>query len=133
MHMMSLYGEHYSRRMKAFKTDCGNNMFCGIIMSDDIKDIERIAHIVYDAIFQNQSVAEIDGIVYPIVKTSKSKIRLIEYDGLSYIEQNPHKSSRWAEEAREGHRILWVMQGRRYLARIRDEKFLDLRKSKERD
>jgi hypothetical protein len=99
-------------------------------MSDDIKDIERIARIIYDAIFQNKSAAEIDGTVHPIVKTSKSKVRLIEYDGLSYIEQNPYKSSRWAEEARQGHQILWVMQGRRYLARIRDEKFLDLRKSK---
>jgi hypothetical protein len=130
MYIANLYREHTSRTMKAFKTDCGNNMFCGIIMSDDIRNIERIARVIYDAIFQNKSAAEIDGIMYAIVKTSKSKVRLIEYDGLTYIEQNPHKSSRWAEEAREGHRILWVMQGRRYLARIRDERFLDLRKSK---
>jgi hypothetical protein len=36
------------------------------------------------------------------------------------IEQNPKKSSEWAELARAGHRIAWVMRDGRYLARVVD-------------
>ncbi len=97
-------------------------------MSDEIEEVEEVARLVYDAIFQDVSSVEIGGEEYPIKKTSKSKVRLVEYDGLTYIEQNPHKSSQWGKEAQEGHQIMWVMRGRQYLARIRDGKFLDLRK-----
>jgi hypothetical protein len=97
-------------------------------MSNNSKDIEMTARIIYDAIFQDRATAEINGIVYPIKKTSKSKVRLIELDDLTYIEQNPYKSSQWAKEAQEGHQIMWIMQGRRYLARIRDGTFMNLQK-----
>jgi hypothetical protein len=99
-------------------------------MSDKTKEVEEVARLVYDAIFQDRATAKIDGEECQIKKTSKSKVRLVEYDGLTYIEQNPHKSSQWAKEAQEGHQILWVMRGRQYLARIRDGKFLDLRKKR---
>lgn len=36
------------------------------------------------------------------------------------IEQNPKKSSEWAERARAGRRIAWVMRDGRYLARVVD-------------
>jgi len=97
-------------------------------MSDDIEDIERIARIVYDAIFQGRPTVEIDGEVYSVKRTSKSKVRFIEHNGLTFMEQNPLKSSTWAKAAQEGHQILWVMRERQYLARIRDGKFLDLKK-----
>ena len=97
-------------------------------MSYDVEEIEKVAHAVYDAIFQDQSSVVINGVEYAIKKTSKSKVRLVQYEGLTYIEQNPHKSSRWAKEAQAGHKILWVMKGRQYLFRIRDGTFLDLRK-----
>ncbi|MHA2026718.1 MAG: hypothetical protein ACW98U_12530 [Candidatus Thorarchaeota archaeon] len=94
----------------------------------ETQEIEKIAHIIYDAIFQDESSVEIEGEVYPIEKSSKSKVRFVKYDNLTYIEQNPFKSSRWAKEAQQGHQIMWVMRGRQYLARIRDGKFLDLKK-----
>jgi hypothetical protein len=97
-------------------------------MSDEIEEIEEVARLVYETIFQNMPSVEIDGKEHQIKKSSKSKVRLVEYEGLTYIEQNPHKSSQWAKEAQEGHQIMWVMRGRQYLARIRDGKFLDLRK-----
>ena len=34
------------------------------------------------------------------------------------IEQNPRKSSAWAELARKGRRVAWVMRDGRYLARV---------------
>ncbi|RDE12190.1 MAG: hypothetical protein C4K48_10190 [Candidatus Thorarchaeota archaeon] len=97
-------------------------------MSDNTEDIERIARIVYDAIFQNRPSVEINGEAYSVKRTSKSRVRFIEHEGLTYMEQNKLKSSTWGKEAQEGHQILWVMRGRQYLARIRDGKFLDLKK-----
>ncbi len=43
------------------------------------------------------------------------------------IEQNPQKSSEWAELARAGRRVAWVMRDGRYLARVVDGEvtFLD--------
>ena len=36
------------------------------------------------------------------------------------IEQNPKKSSEWADLARSGSRVAWVMRDGRYLARVVD-------------
>ena len=36
------------------------------------------------------------------------------------VEQNPKKSSEWAEQARAGRRVAWVMRDGRYLARVVD-------------
>ena len=43
------------------------------------------------------------------------------------VEQNPKKSSEWAELARAGRRVAWVMRDGRYLARVVDGEvtFLD--------
>ncbi len=95
---------------------------------EEIDRIEDVASKIFDAIFDGLDAVEIEGEVYPITQTSKSKVRLVEKDGYTYIEQNPHKSSRWAKLAQDGHQIMWVMQGRRYLAQIKDGKFLNLKR-----
>jgi hypothetical protein len=41
---------------------------------------------------------------------------------------NMRARSKWAKMAREGHQIMWVMKGRRYLAQVRDGVFYDFRK-----
>ncbi|MHA1904207.1 MAG: hypothetical protein ACXADL_08130 [Candidatus Thorarchaeota archaeon] len=102
-------------------------------MSDEeerIDKLEGVATTVYEAIFEGLDSVEIDGNVYPIKQTSKSKVRLVERGGYTYIEQNPHKDSNWAKLARAGHKIMWVMQGRRYLAQMKDGKFLNLKRKK---
>ena len=38
--------------------------------------------------------------------------------GAVLVEQNPQKSSEWAELARKGRRVAWVMRDGRYLARV---------------
>ena len=38
--------------------------------------------------------------------------------GAVLVEQNPQKSSEWAELARAGRRVAWVMRDGRYLARV---------------
>ena len=84
----------------------------------------------YEALFNDQGTVDIDGKVYQLEYTSIQELRKFRIEGYNFIEQNPEKSSRWAEMAREGHQIMWVMKGRGYLAQVRDGEFYDFRKQK---
>lgn len=83
---------------------------------------------VYDAIFSDQPSIVIGGTTYFMDRTPRSKLRLFTLEGYTFLEQNPKKASHWAKLAREGHRIMWVMRGRRYLGQVRDGEFHDFRK-----
>ncbi len=51
----------------------------------------------------------------------RSRLRHVELPGdFTLIEQNPNKSSEWAELARSGRRVAWLMRDGRYLARVVD-------------
>jgi hypothetical protein len=71
---------------------------------------------------------ELEGERYA-VKTTKGKgLRIVtfragahEFDG---IEQNPQTSSRWAQLAREGKRIMQFSVNRRYVANVCEGKLL---------
>jgi hypothetical protein len=56
-----------------------------------------------------------------VKKFSRSGLRYMNLtEDLILVEQNPKKSSEWAELARQGHRIAWVMRNGEYLARVVD-------------
>jgi hypothetical protein len=56
-----------------------------------------------------------------VKKFSRSGLRYTELPGGAVlIEQNPKKKSEWAELARNGRRIAWVMRDGEYLARVVD-------------
>ena len=56
-----------------------------------------------------------------VKKFARSGLRHVSLpDGAVLIEQNPKKSSEWAELANRGHRVAWVMRDGRYLARVVD-------------
>jgi hypothetical protein len=85
---------------------------------------------IFDAIFEGKKNVIIDEIEYPINKFS-SGLKYVDIYGFRYIEQNTRKKSEWAKKAREGHKIMWIIKGRRYIAQIMDGKFTDLTKRKE--
>ncbi|MFX0047945.1 MAG: hypothetical protein ACFE8G_07230 [Candidatus Hermodarchaeota archaeon] len=85
---------------------------------------------IYNAIFQAKKSVEIDEILYPIKKFS-SGIRYIDLFGYRFIEQNKYKKSEWGQKAREGHKIMWIIKGRRYISRIMDGKYTELKKKSE--
>ena len=85
---------------------------------------------IFDAIFERKKNVKIDEIEYPINKFS-SGLKYVDIYGFRYIEQNTRKKSEWAKKAREGHKIMWIIKGRRYIAQIMDGKFTDLTKRKE--
>ena len=82
---------------------------------------------IYKAIFEDRKKVEIDEIEYSILKFS-SGIKYVDLFGFRFIEQNRKKKSEWGKKAREGHKIMWIIKGRRYLVRIMDGEFIDLKK-----
>lgn len=56
-----------------------------------------------------------------VARFKRSGLRYVNLpDGAILIEQNPQKQSEWAELARSGHSIAWVMRDGEYLARVLD-------------
>lgn len=92
-----------------------------------VENLREKALKAYEALFNDQDFVVIDGARYTLDYTSLQGLRKFQIDGLGFIEQNPDKGSSWAEKAREGHNILWVMKGRRYIAQVFDGEFRDLR------
>ncbi len=82
---------------------------------------------IFNAIFERKKLVEIDDIEYPIKKFSNG-VRYVDLFGYRYIEQNRNKKSEWGKKAREGHQIMWIIKGRRYIAQIFDGHYKDLKK-----
>ena len=82
---------------------------------------------IFNAIFEGKKNVEIDDVEYPIKKFS-SGIKYLDLFGYRFIEQNRRKKSEWGKKAREGHKIMWIIKGRRYLVRIMDGEYTDLKK-----
>ncbi len=97
---------------------------------DEEDKLETLALKVYGAFFEDAQAVEVDHTLHPIHRTSRTDVKYLSIAGYSFIEQNPEKPSRWGEKAREGHKILWVTKGRRYVARVMDRRFLLLGKRK---
>ena len=93
-----------------------------------VENLQSKALKAYDAIFNNKETVEIDGETYYLEYTSIQNLRKFNIEGYNYIEQNPDKGSNWAKMARQGHKIMWVMKGRGYIAQVRDREFHDFRK-----
>ena len=59
---------------------------------------------------------------------SRSGLRYVALEGDAVlVEQNPKKASEWAELARDGRRVAWLLRDGEYLARVVDGEvtFLD--------
>lgn len=56
-----------------------------------------------------------------VKRFQRSGVRYVELEGGAVlVEQNPKKKSEWAELARAGRRVAWVMRDGAYLARVVD-------------
>ncbi len=82
---------------------------------------------IFKAIFERKKSVEIDEIEY-LIKKFSSGVKYVDLFGYRYIEQNRNKKSEWGKKAREGHKIMWIIKGRQYMARIMDGEYSDLKK-----
>jgi len=92
-----------------------------------MEDLKSKGLKIYSAIFEKKTIVEIEEIEYPIKKFS-SGIKYVDLFGYRFIEQNRNKKSEWGKKAREGHKIMWIIKGRKYIARIMDGEYSDLKK-----
>ncbi len=71
---------------------------------------------------------ELDGKEFPVTYLRVKKLKMVEFDlgefHMAGIEQNPRTSSRWAELARAGKRIMQFRCGGRYIANVCEGKIL---------
>ena len=95
-----------------------------------MEDIKEKGLKIYNAIFEGKKIVEIDEVEYPLKKFS-SGIKYLDIFGYRFIQQNWKKKSEWGKKAREGHKIMWIIKGRRYMARIMDGEYTDLLKKSE--
>ena len=93
-----------------------------------MENLEEKGINIYNAIFQGEKTVEIDEIEYPIKKFS-SGIKYVDLFGYRFIEQNKNKKSEWGKKAREGHKIMWIIKGRKYISQILDGNYTELKKS----
>jgi len=91
----------------------------------DVENLEEYGMAIYNAIFAKKKSVVIEGTEHKIEKFS-SGVKYLDLFGHRYIEQNRNKKSEWGKKAREGHHIMWIIKGRRYIAQILDGEYKDL-------
>lgn len=73
---------------------------------------------------------------YPVRRTSRSKLREVDFKfedrALRGVEQNSDTNSRWAKLAREGKKVMQVLEHGRYVAVVVDGKTISYHSSRER-
>jgi len=92
-----------------------------------MENLKEISLKIYTAMVENNKNVELENVEYSIKKFS-SGVKYLDYFGYRFIEQNRQKKSEWGKKAREGHKIMWVIKGRRYMYQIFDGEFRELKK-----
>ncbi len=71
---------------------------------------------------------ELNGLRFPVRLTAKKHLREVDFrvgdEGVRGIEQNPQTTSRWAQLARKGHKVMQFLVRGRYFANVVDGKLM---------
>jgi len=93
-----------------------------------MKDLGELATKAYETIFNNKKSVEINGKIYRVRRTSSRGLRFLIIEGYTFLEQNPEKNSVWGNLAKDGHKILWIIEDGDYIGQVRDGVYHDLHK-----
>lgn len=87
---------------------------------------ETLISVWRQALVENATAVVLESGSYPVRRTSRSRLREVdfEFEGqrLRGLEQNPKTSSRWAQLAREGKKVMQFLIDRKYIANVVDGK-----------
>jgi hypothetical protein len=87
---------------------------------------ETLISVWRQALVEDAKTATLETRSYPVRRTSRSKLREVdfEFEGqrLRGLEQNPSASSRWAQLAGEGKKVMQFLIDRKYIANVVDGK-----------
>lgn len=74
------------------------------------------------ALVDGRARVELPGGGYTVTKTRARQLRTVDFDfgdwRITGIEQNPETSSRWAQLARQGQRVMQFSCGGRYIGNV---------------
>jgi hypothetical protein len=93
-----------------------------------IDDLKSKALQVFNSLFEGKEGVKIGDQNYPIKAYSPSGVRHVDISDYRFLEQNPKKNSHWAEKARNGDRIMWILKDWEYIGQVHNGKFKDFRK-----
>jgi hypothetical protein len=82
---------------------------------------------VFKALFEGKEEVKVNGQSYPIKTYSPSGVKHVDISNYRYLEQNPTKNSHWAEKARKGHKIMWILKDWEYIGLVHNGTFKDFR------
>lgn len=91
------------------------------------EDLKSISLKIFKALFKDKDQIIIDDKTYPIEKYSPSGIKHVDIENYRFMEQNPKKNSHWADKARNGHKIMWVLKDWEYIGQVHNGKYKDFR------
>jgi hypothetical protein len=81
---------------------------------------EALTSVWRQALVEKASTVELGGEKYAVRRTAKRALCQVDFnfDGrwLRGLEQNPETKSRWAQQARQGKRVMQFLEGGRYIA-----------------
>ncbi|HZQ20315.1 MAG TPA: hypothetical protein VFA90_16505 [Terriglobales bacterium] len=87
---------------------------------------ETLVSVWQQALADNARSVTLEGRTFPVRRTSRSRLREVDFQFKGYelrgLEQNPETASRWAQSARQGKKVMQVLQQRRYIAVVVDGK-----------
>src|SRR5439155_4690851 len=87
---------------------------------------ETLISVSQQALVENARSVQLENQSFPVRRTSRSRLREVDFQFGSYklrgLEQNPETSSRWAQLARQGKKVMQFLQQSRYIAVVVDGK-----------
>ncbi len=87
---------------------------------------EAMVTVWREALVENKAEVELDGQRFRVRATPKKRLREIDFvfegQTLRGLEQNPKTESRWAQLAREGHKVMQFLDAERYVGNVVDGK-----------
>lgn len=87
---------------------------------------ETLISVWRQALVENATAVILESGSYLVRRTSRSRLREVDFQfegqRLRGLEQNPKTSSRWAQVAREGKKVMQFLIDRKYIANVVDGK-----------
>lgn len=87
---------------------------------------EALISVWRQSLVEGRQEVRLNGGSFPVRRTPKKRLRQVDFsfDGkeIRGLEQNPRTTSRWAELARTGHKVMQFLSEGRYIANVVDDK-----------
>jgi hypothetical protein len=87
---------------------------------------EALIEVWRQALVDSARSVQLGSEIYPIRRTAKTALRQVDFqvkgEDFRGLEQNPNTSSRWAQLARSGKKVMQFLQNGRYVAAVVDGK-----------